>query len=128
MIFAADAPVSSKLFNPPSTLIFTGSGSPAFLLTGEGKCYLHFQIAIDINLIARIPMIRQLNGHLTVPRHATAHGIIDRFRQQTGTRRLPAGVHSNVDQKAFSLGGGKIEIQRLIKPAGFQGSLFRSPL
>jgi hypothetical protein len=37
MILRANAPVRSKLFNPPATLIFTGSGSPAFLLTGEGK-------------------------------------------------------------------------------------------
>ena len=41
-------------------------------------------------------------------------------------RRLPAGVHSNVDQEGLSsLGGGKIEIQRLIKPAGFQGLAFQ---
>ena len=79
------------------------------------------EVAVDINLIAGVTMVRQFDSDLALPRHAAAQRLVDGFWQQPGMRWLPVGVHPDVHQKRFfALPGGKIEIQRLMKPGRAQ--------
>ena len=66
-------------------------------------------------------MVRQFDGDLAIPRDATAQRLTHGFRQQPGARRLPVGIHPDIHQKRFfTFAGGKIEVQRLIKPGRAQ--------
>ncbi|GCT77974.1 hypothetical protein HmCmsJML003_00984 [Escherichia coli] len=63
-------------------------------------------------------MIRQLNAHFTIPRHAATQCFVHRFRQNAGFRRLPVTVEVYRNLVGFCpFFGGKIHVQRLIKPA-----------
>ena len=82
------------------------------LVTAKGEVTVHLYV------IGRASMIRQINAHFTIPRHAATQCFVHRFRQNAGFRRLPVTVEIHRNLVGFCpFFGGKIHVQRLIKPA-----------
>ncbi len=75
------------------------------------------QVALYLNIVGRPGMIRKIDTHLAIPRHAAAQRLIDLSRQNphAGWLPVPLQIHGDlVGLRPF--GRGKVDVQRLIKP------------